>query len=361
MRSGAGAHCQPARHHDARQVRAAKRAKRRSRASQSMIDVVTAGQSSALSPFTRDKAIAFWRCVAWREAGGARGFAPMRAGSRTAQLICRCREQTHRADSCQMLVHRRAGARHRRRVLRAAGAARELEDAAGPRHRDHDREDSRRRDGQVGCSRLCADARAVRDNISIPISMVGLGVGLRGVGCGALLLALCRRRPRKGVKAWLVIGNGRGRRRKDGQRPVTIRGDGALRGLTEQSALSLASTRTVERRRRPRPFGIRRLRSVSGLVTVARHERGACTWSRALRGAQHSSFDTESESPARDEVPSGLNGGRANSDTSNGVESTRSRRELPLGIASRVWRAGVVSLRTRRSPRERLQQYSSGR
>ena len=98
-----------------------------------LIDVVEGGASvSFMHPFTRDKAIAFWRGVARGVEAGERVIvvAEDELGiCGTAQLILALPEnQPHRADLAKMLVHRRA----RRRgigaaVLHAAeDAAREL-------------------------------------------------------------------------------------------------------------------------------------------------------------------------------------------------------------------------------------------
>lgn len=98
-----------------------------------LIDVVEGGASvSFMHPFTRDKALAFWRGVARGVAAGERVIvvAEDELGiCGTAQLILALPEnQPHRADLAKMLVHRRA----RRRgigaaVLHAAeDAAREL-------------------------------------------------------------------------------------------------------------------------------------------------------------------------------------------------------------------------------------------
>jgi GNAT superfamily N-acetyltransferase len=98
-----------------------------------LTDVVDGGASvSFMHPFTRDKAIAFWRGVANGVAAGERAIVVAEDEQGicgTAQLILSMPEnQPHRADLAKMLVHRRA----RRRgigaaVLRAAeDVAREL-------------------------------------------------------------------------------------------------------------------------------------------------------------------------------------------------------------------------------------------
>ena len=98
-----------------------------------LVDVVEGGASvSFMHPFTRDKAIAFWRGVAKGVAAGERAIVVAEDEHGicgTAQLILSLPEnQPHRADLAKMLVHRRA----RRRgigaaVLQAAeGIAREL-------------------------------------------------------------------------------------------------------------------------------------------------------------------------------------------------------------------------------------------
>lgn len=91
-----------------------------------LMDVVEGGASvSFMHPFTRDKAIAFWRGVAKGVQAGERAIviAEDEAGiCGTAQLILSLPEnQPHRADLAKMLVHRRA----RRRGIGAAvlGAA----------------------------------------------------------------------------------------------------------------------------------------------------------------------------------------------------------------------------------------------
>jgi len=98
-----------------------------------LMDVVEGGASvSFMHPFTRDKAIAFWRGVATGVAAGERAIVVAEDDQGicgTAQLILALPEnQPHRADLAKMLVHRRA----RRRgigeaVLHAAeDVAREL-------------------------------------------------------------------------------------------------------------------------------------------------------------------------------------------------------------------------------------------
>jgi GNAT superfamily N-acetyltransferase len=98
-----------------------------------LMDVVEGGASvSFMHPFTRDKAIAFWRGVAKGVAAGERAIViaeDEQGVCGTAQLILALPEnQPHRADLAKMLVPRRA----RRRgigeaVLRAAeDVAREL-------------------------------------------------------------------------------------------------------------------------------------------------------------------------------------------------------------------------------------------
>lgn len=98
-----------------------------------LMDVVEGGASvSFMHPFTRDKAMAFWRGVAQGVAAGERAIViaeDEHGVCGTAQLILSLPEnQPHRADLAKMLVHRRA----RRRgigaaVLKAAeGVAREL-------------------------------------------------------------------------------------------------------------------------------------------------------------------------------------------------------------------------------------------
>jgi GNAT superfamily N-acetyltransferase len=91
-----------------------------------LLDVVDGGASvSFMHPFTRDKAIAFWRGVASGVDAGERAIVVAEDDQGicgTAQLILAQPEnQPHRADLAKMLVHRRA----RRRgiggaVLRAA-------------------------------------------------------------------------------------------------------------------------------------------------------------------------------------------------------------------------------------------------
>jgi len=86
-----------------------------------LIDVVEGGASvSFMHPFTRDKAIAFWRGVARGVEAGERVIvvAEDELGiCGTAQLILSLPEnQPHRADLAKMLVHRRA----RRRGIGAA-------------------------------------------------------------------------------------------------------------------------------------------------------------------------------------------------------------------------------------------------
>ena len=86
-----------------------------------LIDVVEGGASvSFMQPFTRDKAIAFWRGVARGVDAGERVIvvAEDELGiCGTAQLILSLPEnQPHRADLAKMLVHRRA----RRRGIGAA-------------------------------------------------------------------------------------------------------------------------------------------------------------------------------------------------------------------------------------------------
>jgi GNAT superfamily N-acetyltransferase len=98
-----------------------------------LMDVVNGGASvSFMHPFTRDKALAFWRGVAKGVEAGERALVVAEDDQGicgTAQLILSLPEnQPHRADLAKMLVHRRA----RRRgigaaVLKAAeDAAREL-------------------------------------------------------------------------------------------------------------------------------------------------------------------------------------------------------------------------------------------
>jgi GNAT superfamily N-acetyltransferase len=86
-----------------------------------LIDVVEGGASvSFMYPFTRDKAIAFWRGVAKGVEAGERAIVVAEDGQGicgTAQLILSLPEnQPHRADLAKMLVHRRA----RRRGIGAA-------------------------------------------------------------------------------------------------------------------------------------------------------------------------------------------------------------------------------------------------
>jgi GNAT superfamily N-acetyltransferase len=78
-----------------------------------LLDVVEGGASvSFMHPFTRDKAIAFWRGVAKDVAGGDRAIVVAEDDQGicgTAQLILALPEnQPHRADLAKMLVHRRA-------------------------------------------------------------------------------------------------------------------------------------------------------------------------------------------------------------------------------------------------------------
>jgi GNAT superfamily N-acetyltransferase len=98
-----------------------------------LMDVVDGGASvSFMHPFTRDKAIAFWRGVAKGVEAGERALViaeDEHGVCGTAQLILALPEnQPHRADLAKMLVHRRA----RRRGIGAAvlsaaeSAAREL-------------------------------------------------------------------------------------------------------------------------------------------------------------------------------------------------------------------------------------------
>ena len=84
-------------------------------------DVVEGGASvSFMHPFTRDKAIAFWRDIARAVAAGDRAIVVAEDDHGicgTAQLILSLPEnQPHRADVAKMLVHRRA----RRRGIGAA-------------------------------------------------------------------------------------------------------------------------------------------------------------------------------------------------------------------------------------------------
>ena len=86
-----------------------------------LLDVVNGGASvSFMHPFTRDKAIAFWRGVAKGVAAGERAIVVAEDDQGicgTAQLILAQPEnQPHRADLAKMLVHRRA----RRRGIGAA-------------------------------------------------------------------------------------------------------------------------------------------------------------------------------------------------------------------------------------------------
>jgi GNAT superfamily N-acetyltransferase len=86
-----------------------------------LMDVVEGGASvSFMHPFTRDKAIAFWRGVAKDVAAGERAIVIAEDDHGvcgTAQLILSLPEnQPHRADLAKMLVHRRA----RRRGIGAA-------------------------------------------------------------------------------------------------------------------------------------------------------------------------------------------------------------------------------------------------
>jgi GNAT superfamily N-acetyltransferase len=86
-----------------------------------LIDVVAGGASvSFMYPFTRDKAIAFWRGVAKGVEAGERAIVVAEDEQGicgTAQLILSLPEnQPHRADLAKMLVHRRA----RRRGIGAA-------------------------------------------------------------------------------------------------------------------------------------------------------------------------------------------------------------------------------------------------
>ena len=78
-----------------------------------LMDVVEGGASvSFMHPFTRDKAIAFWRGVAKGVAAGERAIVVAEdehGVCGTAQLILALPEnQPHRADLAKMLVHRRA-------------------------------------------------------------------------------------------------------------------------------------------------------------------------------------------------------------------------------------------------------------
>jgi GNAT superfamily N-acetyltransferase len=86
-----------------------------------LLDVVEGGASvSFMHPFTRDKAIDFWRGVAKGVAGGERAIVVAEDAQGicgTAQLLLALPEnQPHRADLAKMLVHRRA----RRRGIGAA-------------------------------------------------------------------------------------------------------------------------------------------------------------------------------------------------------------------------------------------------
>ena len=86
-----------------------------------LTDVVEGGASvSFMHPFTRDKAIAFWRGVANGVQAGERAIVVAEDEHGicgTAQLILSLPEnQPHRADLAKMLVHRRA----RRRGVGAA-------------------------------------------------------------------------------------------------------------------------------------------------------------------------------------------------------------------------------------------------
>lgn len=86
-----------------------------------LLDVVNGGASvSFMHPFTREKAIAFWRGVAQAVAAGERAIVVAEDEQGicgTAQLILSMPEnQPHRADLAKMLVHRRA----RRRGIGAA-------------------------------------------------------------------------------------------------------------------------------------------------------------------------------------------------------------------------------------------------
>jgi GNAT superfamily N-acetyltransferase len=78
-----------------------------------LLDVVEGGASvSFMHPFTREKAIAFWRGVAEGVAAGERAIVVAEDEQGicgTAQLILAMPEnQPHRADLAKMLVHRRA-------------------------------------------------------------------------------------------------------------------------------------------------------------------------------------------------------------------------------------------------------------
>jgi GNAT superfamily N-acetyltransferase len=86
-----------------------------------LLDVVEGGASvSFMHPFTRDKAMDFWRGVAKGVAGGERAIVVAEDDQGicgTAQLLLALPEnQPHRADLAKMLVHRRA----RRRGIGAA-------------------------------------------------------------------------------------------------------------------------------------------------------------------------------------------------------------------------------------------------
>ncbi len=86
-----------------------------------LMDVVEGGASvSFMHPFTREKAIAFWRGVAAGVAAGERAIVVAEdehGVCGTAQLLLSLPEnQPHRADLAKMLVHRRA----RRRGIGAA-------------------------------------------------------------------------------------------------------------------------------------------------------------------------------------------------------------------------------------------------
>jgi GNAT superfamily N-acetyltransferase len=86
-----------------------------------LLDVVEGGASvSFMHPFTREKAIAFWRGVARGVEAGERAIVVAEDEQGicgTAQLILALPEnQPHRADLAKMLVHRRA----RRRGIGAA-------------------------------------------------------------------------------------------------------------------------------------------------------------------------------------------------------------------------------------------------
>ena len=86
-----------------------------------LMDVVEGGASvSFMHPFTRDKAVAFWRGVAAGVATGERAIVIAEDDQGvcgTAQLVLALPEnQPHRADLAKMLVHRRA----RRRGIGAA-------------------------------------------------------------------------------------------------------------------------------------------------------------------------------------------------------------------------------------------------